>query len=914
MADDLENIRAKRIAAQASEDFAQKLNNASKELSGLALDNVVAKFGKLAKATDLLSDKQKDGIDSIRGVQKVLKELEDQADKIREIEKERIGYINKNKKSSEALFEANVAATASLIKIGVESRAAAANFVKNFDALEKNSAALLESRRNFDKMNKSVIDVIDGYKKQVASFFTIEKGTQMMVRGLKETYAQLERLSGKGLLNTIVSINRFALSLQMLPKDFEEIIDRNRALIVGLGGGTKGIAEFADQVKEASKGLEYLGAGEAQKAGARMVEVAKAFGLRAQDGDAYKKQIQTSTKQFKLFNGLFGDTSEQYSKLYEQLESEETYRRKLNGLSKDQIQLEASRQSEAVTNLKLMGMSNDEIVSFTAKLNQFNDPSKNTIGRRQSEAAMGRATLGSMERALSGSDKEDFEKNVMPGITRILEAERRSPQEGTAALTDKDNAEALKKLGIYRSKVEQKAPNTITGYQANVQKAGQQWSLISQASDAAATGERKGQNFAGKSPEELATIADKSSGADNSPLSMAFRGLSDAVALEQTMTHGMTGALVGATAALIGFSISLVKASLLNAALGGGGPGGKIGKIAELANFAKGAGARGMISTAGSTAAEIAGMDVLGVDGLLAAGTAGSATVAAAVLAAGAVGYGAGTALDYGIDKIGHGATIGSGAYDTFGAKAPAMGQAADYAADAAMGLPAKRAAARQRLGQQANSADNGGPKQMSGSASAAISFFKSKGWTQEQAAGIAANLQSESNFNPAADGDSHLAYGIAQWHPDRQANFQALMGKPIRGSSFQEQLEFVNWELNNTHKRAGDKLRNAGQAGQAGAIVSKYYEGPKAVEEAMRNRAAQATQLSASYTATQMAAPPSTGSVSGSSMAPAPTGDSGTAEVVDTLHKVNNSVKELGKPKPFDTSKPAQTMVVNGG
>jgi len=113
------------------------------------------------------------------------------------------------------------------------------------------------------------------------------------------------------------------------------------------------------------------------------------------------------------------------------------------------------------------------------------------------------------------------------------------------------------------------------------------------------------------------------------------------------------------------------------------------------------------------------------------------------------------------------------------------------------------------------------------GSAAEAIQFFQSRGWTREQAAGIAANIKAESNFKTNAVGDGGRAYGIAQWHPDRQRNFQKVFGKDIRQSTFQEQLAFIDWELRNTESRAGNNLRNAGSAAEAAAIVQNQYERP---------------------------------------------------------------------------------------
>lgn len=128
--------------------------------------------------------------------------------------------------------------------------------------------------------------------------------------------------------------------------------------------------------------------------------------------------------------------------------------------------------------------------------------------------------------------------------------------------------------------------------------------------------------------------------------------------------------------------------------------------------------------------------------------------------------------------------------------------------------------------------------------AEGAMRYFMAQGWTREQAAGIVANLDAESGLNPSAVGDSGRAFGIAQWHHDRQARFRERTGKPLQGSSFADQLAFVDWELRNSESAAGDKLRNARTAAQAGDVVSRYYERPKAADEAAFNRALSAERL----------------------------------------------------------------------
>lgn len=128
-----------------------------------------------------------------------------------------------------------------------------------------------------------------------------------------------------------------------------------------------------------------------------------------------------------------------------------------------------------------------------------------------------------------------------------------------------------------------------------------------------------------------------------------------------------------------------------------------------------------------------------------------------------------------------------------------------------------------------------------------AMAFFRKLGWSQAQAAGIVANLAHESGLNPRAVGDSGQAFGIAQWHPDRQANFRKWAGKDITASTLEDQLGFVQYELTRgAEQRAGAMLLAARNAQDAGAAMSRYYERPLAADAEAAKRGATAVQLSA--------------------------------------------------------------------
>lgn len=152
---------------------------------------------------------------------------------------------------------------------------------------------------------------------------------------------------------------------------------------------------------------------------------------------------------------------------------------------------------------------------------------------------------------------------------------------------------------------------------------------------------------------------------------------------------------------------------------------------------------------------------------------------------------------------------------------------------------------------QGASSAAAGGdvPKNKQAAVDQSMKFFMEKGWSKEQAAGITANLVAESGMRTGAVGDSGRAYGVAQWHPDRQREFAKWSGKDIREATLQEQLGFVHYEKTQGRERAaGDRLKNASTAQQAGSVVSQYYERPADRYGEASKRANMAAKIAANY------------------------------------------------------------------
>lgn len=129
----------------------------------------------------------------------------------------------------------------------------------------------------------------------------------------------------------------------------------------------------------------------------------------------------------------------------------------------------------------------------------------------------------------------------------------------------------------------------------------------------------------------------------------------------------------------------------------------------------------------------------------------------------------------------------------------------------------------------------------------AAVKRLMGMGLTRAEAIGMVANFSQESSMEANKVGDSGAAFGLAQWHAPRQAEFAKMFGHSIKHSTFDEQLQFAAWEL--THKRDYAKTWAAMQAAgdhpalQA-RLVSRGYERPKDVYGEAAKRAAIAQNI----------------------------------------------------------------------
>lgn len=108
----------------------------------------------------------------------------------------------------------------------------------------------------------------------------------------------------------------------------------------------------------------------------------------------------------------------------------------------------------------------------------------------------------------------------------------------------------------------------------------------------------------------------------------------------------------------------------------------------------------------------------------------------------------------------------------------------------------------------------------------AAYDFFRAKGYTPEQAAGIVGGLRGETeNLNPSQIHDGGIGLGIAGWNAERLAGLRRFAAdNKADPRDLNTQLEYVNYELTHGESAAGDQLRAAKTPEDAGRAMLNYF------------------------------------------------------------------------------------------
>ena len=121
--------------------------------------------------------------------------------------------------------------------------------------------------------------------------------------------------------------------------------------------------------------------------------------------------------------------------------------------------------------------------------------------------------------------------------------------------------------------------------------------------------------------------------------------------------------------------------------------------------------------------------------------------------------------------------------------------------------------------------------------------IFRQNGFSEAATQGIMAGMEAENGtLDPHRKNPISSAYGLGQWMagqwkngkyvPKRQDDFRRVMGKDIRQSSASEQIKFMIWEMRNSEKKPGNRIKRARTSQEAlGHYVTGFMRPAKGHE-----------------------------------------------------------------------------------
>lgn len=386
MADDKKLLSNLEEFSLAAGRVAKRLDKVSDDLSNTGVDKLTDNIKKYLKQQGMLTAEQEAMIGSMHALSKHIEDLDGGYEKLIKREKELVQGIHKLAEGVNVGREAFIAQLEANDDALKQTREEIAIRKQQIEGLQEHIDATRRGVMATDGFSKAVQKNWDSVKSQGAQMLSFGTGVKMMADAAKQAYEDMNTYTQRGLLGAFSTMSIVSKNLLMTAKEFSEIINKNRDIVNILGGGAKGIEAFGREINSARAGLEYMGK-EGYKAAARFVEMNKNLGLTSKDGVAYTKAMNATKDQFKKFAGLFGDSYDEFAALIETQEQEENQRRRLNNMSKDQLATARQEILARTENLKLMGLSNQEIMEFNKRTEEMNNPRKSgQIGTRAVES------------------------------------------------------------------------------------------------------------------------------------------------------------------------------------------------------------------------------------------------------------------------------------------------------------------------------------------------------------------------------------------------------------------------------------------------------------------------------------------------------------------------------------------------
>lgn len=621
-ANELKRLRQLNFEQQKQVQLLREFTKASDGATKAIIDKVTPGLIELVKQSSLLSDELKDEVKSHKAagiaLEKAFKNLQE-AKRLRDV------FKQSSSKAGEVII--------ALKAMGIEIEKGSTNserLRKTFERLDKESERLATGLADATaKMSRSSVRLskeLDGMRSRVTAniqkFFTLTSALGLATKAVTKFYDLGLDLVNKGMVGAMMTVTTQAALLKMNVSELSELLGKSKGTIQALGGGAQGIDRFMSAIKRTNEGLELFGK-DASKISSKILDTLTKNGAGFGNKKIGEETLIWAGKmrdQYKEMYALFGDSAEEFASYYDEMLKSESLQARLNSMSSTQIRIMLQENMKRYENLRLLGLSNEQITTMNKTLETLYNPNKNRQVEAVRERYLGRAALQmSSNDLINSGDKEQMAvgKRLQEAISTGAydQLRRMSPQvRQDAAANDPKMRQLLQDMAKNDDyqRIRRDATGgeeSIYGYGASAARAGagEQHELMTKLGQMFNQASTQGRDkYAGNTPEALRnkqrqrdlagfkTNADGSIG-DMTASAEAFVALRNAVdQVTSLMSNPLVAALGAATAALVLFTGSLATASVAGArgALGklGSGAGklmrGGLGGAARLAGVA----------------------------------------------------------------------------------------------------------------------------------------------------------------------------------------------------------------------------------------------------------------------------------------------------------------------------------------
>lgn len=398
MAKEIERVNK---ALQTTERTVSSFEKAIDGATNNAVDKAVVELKALIKTTGLMNDQEARKVKSARELVSFLNKLKERTGDVTdalnahhevvEAESKAVAAGTKTvKESNKTVAQSKKQLGEALKAAGVDIEAAGGNFeeaAKQFLKISQQVGA--EVNKQTKELGSAINRVkkeLDTYHKSLISKFEEMGRVGFVFEELKSAttalYTTFSKFSDKGMLGAFGTIVVASKSLKLTTDQMFRLVQANKQLVIRFGAGAEGINKFTKALEKAQDELPHLSSDEAANTFAKIMGTLDraGFGPTAKDVQLqkiYNTNMKRMTDQFKFLQSAFGDTAEEFSEFYSQMYASESIQRRLLAGDTKNLDLILKETMARTENLRVIGLSNQQILELNRKLEAVYDPAKN---------------------------------------------------------------------------------------------------------------------------------------------------------------------------------------------------------------------------------------------------------------------------------------------------------------------------------------------------------------------------------------------------------------------------------------------------------------------------------------------------------------------------------------------------------